>query len=261
MMTTTMKMMKKTVSFLTATATAAAMAFSAIGNTFAAKDVCDDELRSMANEVAILVNEARKEAGLEPLYVVPYLNELSDIRAVESVSDFSHTRGGQRFSSIIDTTIVDYVYTSENLACGYDTAEDTMEQWKGSPKHWANILNPNITHMGIGVVYDEDSDYGWYWQQLFIESEQTFDNQYLPTDYEVVPQAQGDINGDGVVDTFDYLGLCEYIYKKTNNIPVYLNEAQLETADCFRDGIITEADAKVMVRYLLGEYTSLPFIF
>lgn len=258
MMTNTMK---KAVSFLTATAAAIGMAATTFTSAFAANDVCDEELRSLANQVAILVNEARAEAGLQPLYVVPYLNEISDIRAFEATMDFSHTRAGQRFSSIIDTSIVDYSYVSENLAAGFDTAEDTMDQWKESPKHWANIMNPNITHMGIGIAYDEDSDYGWYWQQFFVETNQEFSNQYLPTDYEVVPKAEGDINGDGVIDSFDYLGLCEYIYKKKNNIPVFLNEAQLQTADCFRDGIITEADAKVMVRFLLGEYKSLPFTF
>lgn len=261
MMTITMKIIKKTISALAALASIATLAFSNMGNAFAAEEYCDDELRSMANEVAILVNEVRAENGLDPLYVVPYLNELSDIRAVETIEDFSHSRGGKRFTSIIDTSVVDYFSAAENIACGYGTAAETFQQWMNSDGHKKNILNPHMTHIGIGVVYDSESDYGWYWQQMFVETDQVLENQYLPTDYEVVPKAEGDINGDGVVDSFDYLGLCEYIYKTKNDIPVYMNEAQIETADCFRDGIITEADAKVMVRYLLGEYTKLPFEF
>lgn len=261
MMTNTMKMMKKTISVLAALASAATLAFSTMGSALAAEEHCDDELRAMANEVAILVNETRAEYGLAPLYVVPYLNELSDLRAVETINDFSHSRNGQRFSSIIDTDVVDYFAAAENIAAGNSTAEATFQQWMDSEGHRKNILNPYMTHIGIGVVFDEDSEYGWYWQQLFVETEQVLENQYLPTDYEVVPKAEGDVNGDGVVDTFDYLGLCEYIYKTKNKIPVYMNEAQIEAADCFRDGIITEADAKVMVRYLLGEYKKLPFEF
>lgn len=261
MMTITMKMMKKAISALTALASAAALVLSAMGSAFAAEEHCDSELRSMANEVAILVNEVRVENGLEPLYVVPYLNEIADIRAVETVNDFSHSRGGKRFTSIIDGSVVDYFSAAENIACGYSTAAETFQQWMDSEGHRKNILNPNMTHIGIGVVYDSESDYGWYWQQMFVQTDQVLENQYLPTDYEVAPKADGDINGDGVVDSFDYLGLCEYIYKSKSNIPVFMNDAQIQAADCFRDGIITEADAKVMVRYLLGEYKKLPYEF
>lgn len=35
----------------------------------------------------------------------------------------------------------------------------------------------------------------------------------------------------------------------------------MEAADCFRDGIITESDAKALQRYILGEYDELPYIF
>ncbi len=31
-------------------------------------------------------------------------------------------------------------------------------------------------------------------------------------------------------------------------------------ADCFRDGIITEADAKILAKYILGECAALPYI-
>lgn len=262
MMTTTMKMMKKMVSLISAAVMAGTMAINAAGTAFAGEGVSNAELREKINEVAKLVNEAREEAGLKPLYVLPYLNEISETRAEEISVEFSHqTLRGAKFSSLIDTSIVDYYFTAENIAAGSDNAEDTFEQWRNSPSHWKAIMTPELTHMGIGVYYDEDSDYGWYWQQLFVDTDQEFEDQYLPSDKDIVPQAEGDITGDGIVDSYDYLSLADYIYKKKNNIPVYLNEAQLATADCFRDGIITEADAKVMVRYLLGEYKSLPFVF
>ena len=215
----------------------------------------------MANKLAILVNEVRAENGIAPLYVVPYLNEISNIRTEEIIEDFDHSAGGNKFSSHIDVNIVDYLSAAENIARGYETADIVFQRWMDSDRHRRNILNPNMTHTGVGVAYDSENDYGWYWQQLFVETDQSFEEQYLPTDYEIVPKADGDLNGDGVVDSFDYLVLCEYIYKSKNNIPVYLNEAQLKSADCFRDGIITESDAKVMVRYLLGEYKKLPFSF
>lgn len=262
MMTGAMNFLKKAVSVMTSMAVTAVTAASFVGFNTHGADVCEDQLRSMANEIAILVNEARAENGLEPVYVVPYLCEFAEVRAEETIQQFSHTRmNGRSFSSLIDTSIVDYSAIAENIAAGSDNAADTFEQWKNSPGHWANIMKPTMTHIGIGVVYDPESDYEWYWQQTFIRTDMEFADQYLPTEYEVAPKADGDLNGDGIVNSFDYILLSNYICKKNSNSAVFLNPAQIAAADCFHDGMITESDAKVMVRYLLGEYKSLPFEF
>ena len=48
----------------------------------------------------------------------------------------------------------------ENIAlCG--SASRAMSLWMGSPGHRANILNPNYTHLGVGVC-------GYYWTQNFV---------------------------------------------------------------------------------------------
>ncbi len=264
MMTMVKGFVKKMVGFFTAAAMTAAMAafIPASASASAADEVADAQLRSMANEVAIMVNDARRELGLPEIYVVPYLNEIATDRSVEITVEFAHSRlDGSKFTTIIDTDIVPYTYAAENIAAGSDTAKGAFEQWKNSPSHWKAITSNKITHMGIGVTYDPDGDYVWYWQQTFIKTDKEFEDQYLPTEYEIVPKADGDLNGDAIVDSYDYLILCDYIYKKNTDEAVYLNNAQLETADCFKDGIITEADAKVMMRYLLGEYKTLPFEF
>lgn len=261
MMTTAKKMIKRLVSFFTAAAMTASLAAITAVNTQAA-DVTKTQMRDMANEIAILVNEARVENGLEPIYVVPYLCNVADIRAEEVVVSFSHKRlDGSSFVSAIDTNIVNYSLAAENIAAGSDNAADTFQQWKESPGHWANILKPNITHMGIGVAYDPNSDYGWYWQQIFVSTDTTFADQYLPTEYGISPKAEGDLNGDGVINSYDYVVLHDFINKKNTRSAAYLNNKQMATADCFRDGIITEADAKVMIRYILGEYKSIPYVF
>ena len=260
MMAATKKMVKRMISFISAVIMAAMMAAYIPAN--AAEELTDDQAAVLTNEIAILVNEARKEAGLKPLYVLPYLGEVAEIRAVESSESFSHSRkDGSSFASTIDTNEVPYGLALENLAGGFGTAEETFNQWKNSSGHWANIMNPDVTHMGIGVYYDENSAFGWYWQQVFVATSKEFEEQYLPSTEEIVPEAVGDVTGDGVVDTFDYLLLTDYLRKKKTDYPVYFNEAQINAADCFGDGIVSEADAKVMARYILGEYTSLPFVF
>lgn len=256
-------MLKNMFSRISGFITAAVMAFT-LTSVFSAHaaDSAENDTDELVKQIALMVNQARSEQGLKPVYVVPYLCNVANVRAAETVEYFAHSRlDGSSFSTAIDTNIVPFEFTAENLAAGSSTALDTFNQWKNSPGHWAAIVNPDITHMGISVVYAEDSDYGFYWQQTFVKTNKEFADQYLPTENEIVPQADGDINGDGTVNAFDYIILTEYITKKKNNIPVYFNEAQLKAADCFKDGIISESDAKVMVRYILGEYKSLPYIF
>lgn len=261
MMTVLKKALSKMISFTTSIMLVLTMASFPMKNSHA-EQIPNEQLKDMATELSFLVNELRAENGLPPLYVVPYLCDMSQIRARECITSFSHNRpDGSKFSTLIDYNLVPYDVIYENIAAGFGTPEETMEQWCASEKHLQNMLNPEITHMGVAVAYEQNSDYEWYWQELFVITDSHFDNEYIPSRFEIVPQAEGDLTGDGIVDAFDYLALADYIYKTKNNIPVYLNDLQMATADCFRDGIITEADAKVLVRYILGEYDTLPYIF
>lgn len=45
-----------------------------------------------------------------------------------------------------------YKYAGENLAVHYRDASDVVRAWYRSPVHRANLLNPNFTHIGIGVA-------------------------------------------------------------------------------------------------------------
>lgn len=230
-------------------------------------DFAKNQILEMTNEVAIIINEEREKLGLKPLYVVPYLNEIANLRAKESSELLSHVRlNGTSFITSIDTKIVDYCMIAENLAAGSDNAKDTMEQFRNSPKHWNAITSEYFTHMGIGFVYNPDGigGYKYYWCQIFsndFRENVEYEGQYLPSDKIIIPADEGDINGDAVIDVYDYITLVEYIRKKQENVPVYLNNEQIEAADCFKDNIITEADAKCLMRYILGIYKSLPFEF
>lgn len=231
-------------------------------STAAAENIPDNQLSDMAIEIAFLVNEYRLENGLHPIYVVPYLNDVARVRSRETIELFSHSRpDGSDWSTIIDTNLIPYSAAFENIAAGAPTAEIAMELWKNSPEHNAAMLTPDLTHMGIGVSYEQNSIYGFHLAQVFVISKSHFQNEYIPRRHEIIPQSEGDITGDADVDIYDYLALADYIYKRSQYIPAYFNEEQLKTADCFRDGIITESDAKVLVRYILGEYNTLPYIF
>ncbi len=230
-----------------------------------AEEVEQEKLKELSKEIIVLVNEARAENGLKPVYAVPYLCDVSQVRARECIFQFSHTRAdGSNFATVIDDNLIPFCYAAENIAAGSPTAEATFEQWRNSPKHWEAILNPNITHMGAAAAYEKNSEYGWYWQQLFIQTwEPTTElpGQYIPQRYEIVPQSTGDLTGDGSLNCYDYIVLLDYLNKKKLGEPVSMNDLQMDAADCFQDGLITEADAKAMQRFILGEYKTLPYVY
>lgn len=255
MMKSAVKMIKKITAMLVTIAIAAAMAAAP---TVKAAETPNTE--ALIERIAVLVNEARAEAGLEPVYVLPYLNEVAEMRAVERAINYDKIRRSTGFDAEIDTRVVDFKTEKVNETVGTATAEETFAAWKANAKQWKAIMAADITHMGIGVVYDEETEYGWYWEQTLIETDMNFEDEYIPAEavqQAVVPQVQGDITGDGAVNTYDYLVLVGYLAGSG----VQLSETQLEMADCFRDGIITEADAKVLAQFILGECTSLPYIY
>lgn len=212
------------------------------------------DLNAMAVEIVVLVNEARAEAGLRPVYMVPYLNDVAKVRARECVFSFSHTRpDGSSFITALDENLVPYYRAAENIAAGHSTAAETFEQWKNSPSHWAAIMNPNYTHLGVAVAFEENSTYRHYWQQLFVEVDEPLAGQYIPHEARSVPQSMGDLNGDAQVSVFDLVDLNKYLAGICE-----LNDYQLENADMLKDGVITSADAAVLKGYLIGEYDTLP---
>ncbi|MBR4627610.1 MAG: SCP-like extracellular [Ruminococcus sp.] len=204
----------------------------------------------LADEVGYLVNEARIDAGLEPVRVVPYLNDRANVRASECAVKWDHNRpDGSKFSTVIDRSLVPYSYAAENIAAGLPSPEGTFNDWKASPKHWEAIIDPRYDYIGIGVFYDENSPYGWYWTQIFIDYDGELSGAYFP--YSPGP---GDLTADGTVNCFDYIILRRRLANKDYALDYY----QRDNADLYKDGYINIIDAVVMRGYLLGEYKTLP---
>nr|WP_167177741.1 CAP domain-containing protein [Saccharomonospora amisosensis] len=115
-------------------------------------------------EVVALVNQERARAGCAAVHV-----DTSLASAAQQHSDdmarrdyLSHTSPeGERF----DERIEDAGYSSpaaENIAMGLSSAEAVMDAWMASDGHRSNILNCDITAIGVGLNAS-----GWYWTQTF----------------------------------------------------------------------------------------------
>ena len=243
---------KKVTPFIVAV-TAAIVCTAPMG-TLAAEDTPQQE--ELINEMLYLVNEAREEAGLKPLYSVSILNESAETRAEECAEYFGHSRTDSTlFNTVLDSNGIPYGVAGENIAAGSSTAEATFEQWKNSPSHWKNIMSESFTHIGVGVVYAPDTEYGWYWEQIFIGNDSEVEGQYVPEREVVTPTCCGDIDGDGSITSLDFVILVKYLKQE-----VVLNDLQISSADCLQDGVITVVDAIILRKFLLGEYSSPSFV-
>lgn len=127
-------------------------------------------LPDLEKEMVKLVNQERKKAGLKPLQVDPRLTTLAEKKAAEmAVKGYlSHKSPTYGFpEDMVTNAGIAWRMCGENLA-GNQTLEKAHEALMNSPGHRANILRPEFTHIGIGVVASDK--YGLQISQLFIQA-------------------------------------------------------------------------------------------
>ena len=235
----------------------AAVVFAAVPAVNCAEADETVDYQAYSEEMLFLVNEARIDAGLKPLATAPALYDVSKLRAEEISVSFSHVRpDGTNFHTAAEEAGIPLGAAYENIAAGSSSAEATFIQWKNSAPHWNNIMSDAHTHMSVGVYYSEGSRYGWYWELLFISTDEVFDGQQTLVRDPIIPVSYGDIDGDGKVSSFDVVLMRMYLDDK-----ISFNELQTEYADCIKDGAVTSSDLKALQRYVLKIYDSLPYEF
>jgi len=119
---------------------------------------------SREGQVVDLVNAERAKAGCAPM--------TSDSRLAKAAAGHSADMSQRNYFShttpegvTFDQRIKAAGYSrpgAENIAKGSTTASQTMTMWMNSSGHRANILNCNLTKIGVGVATS-----GWYWTQDF----------------------------------------------------------------------------------------------
>lgn len=109
-------------------------------------------------------NALRAEQNLPPLNYDENLAAYAQFRAGEIEQKFSHERpNGQMYRTSMSIGRA----VGENIAAGKATAEETVQQFRDSPKHYATILHDKFTKIGMGMVHLPDSKYKYYWVQIF----------------------------------------------------------------------------------------------
>ncbi|MEG1637233.1 MAG: CAP domain-containing protein, partial [Cellulosilyticaceae bacterium] len=118
------------------------------------------------NEVLTLVNKERQKAGLKPLQmderVRTVAREKSRDMSVNNYFDHTSPTYGSPFD-MLKKSGINYSSAAENIAAGYQTPNAVVDGWMNSPGHRKNILDGNLTHIGVGYYST-----GNYWTQMFI---------------------------------------------------------------------------------------------
>ena len=123
---------------------------------------------TQAQEVLAQCNAQRQANGIAALSLDPELTKAANIRAQEIATLFSHTRpDGRKCFTVLDQIGYSYWSAGENIAAGYGNSSAVMNGWMNSPGHRSNILNAGFKRLGVGYVYIPNSEYGYYWVQIF----------------------------------------------------------------------------------------------
>jgi len=124
------------------------------------------DISAFAEEVFLLTNVERTNAGLSMFSARAELTYVAEVRAEEIIRHFSHDRpDGRGFETVFADNEVSYRYAGENLAAGQRTPAEVVRGWMNSPGHRDNMLRREYGHLGVAVAMDSNGRL--YWTQMF----------------------------------------------------------------------------------------------
>jgi uncharacterized protein YkwD len=123
---------------------------------------------SFEGTVLTLVNQERAKAGCARLTRDSSLAKAARAHSADMAARdyFSHTTPeGVTFGKRITNAGYRFSRAAENIAAGQSSPASVMDAWMNSSGHRANILNCNLTNLGVGVIYSTRGRP--YWTQDF----------------------------------------------------------------------------------------------
>ncbi|MGH3090468.1 MAG: CAP domain-containing protein [Rubrobacteraceae bacterium] len=152
---------------------------AAVMLAFVAPGVASSDTAYDAEEIEFLdlINEYREQNGAGPLIFSDDLTVASehhnedmaeyDFFAHDTVASSRYPVGTQPWDRMSAEGYDYNTYKGENLAVGYDTAEEVFEAWKDSPSHNTAMLDDNYKVVGVSRIQVPDSAFEWYWTTDF----------------------------------------------------------------------------------------------
>ena len=119
-------------------------------------------------QVLALANDARAAAGLPPLTRDPGLDAVARGWSVHLATQGAGISHNPDYAAHIPPGASKWAENVGWMSAG-PTAEEAAAtihgEWMASPGHRANLLDPALTHIGIGVASNPEA--GWYLTQNF----------------------------------------------------------------------------------------------
>lgn len=127
------------------------------------------DIKSVEQEVIRLTNKERAKQGLPALKSDWQLSRVARYKSrdMRDQGYFAHNSPtyGSPFE-MMKSFNISYRKAAENIAAGQRTPQEVVQAWMDSPGHRKNILDKDLTYIGVG--YAEGGSYGNYWTQQFI---------------------------------------------------------------------------------------------
>lgn len=105
-------------------------------------------------EILILTNQKRAEAGLNPLVIDDRLSNAAAGKARDMLTNnyWAHiSPDGKTPWVFIRSAGYNYQFAGENLARGFSSSSDVVSAWMNSASHRDNILSTNYKNVGFAV--------------------------------------------------------------------------------------------------------------
>jgi uncharacterized protein YkwD len=120
-----------------------------------------------ADAAQSMISGYRGNNGLNAVTLDPELMRLAGEQArVMAAHDKLDHDVGRPFQERIRKSGFDAAVAVENISAGYHTMAEAFSGWRDSPPHRANMLNSNVTKMGIAAVYAPKSKYKVFWSLI-----------------------------------------------------------------------------------------------
>src|SRR5580698_8521013 len=137
------------------------------------RDLATSDASLDAAAAQSMISGYRANNGLGAVTIDPELMKLAadQARTMAAKDKLDHDVG-RPFQDRIQKSGFDAAVAVENISAGYHTMAEAFSGWRDSPPHRANMLNSNVTKMGIAAVYAPKSKYKVFWSLILAKPDE-----------------------------------------------------------------------------------------
>jgi hypothetical protein len=122
-----------------------------------------------ADDMAEVISKYRKEHGLSTVKTDPELTKIAErqAKAMAASGIMDHSVAGAFSSRISGAHITGMA--AENIAAGSKSWDETMQMWKTSWGHNANLLQSQADTVGVAFARNDATRYKTYWAMVIAD--------------------------------------------------------------------------------------------